>query len=191
MAEKNGVKRTRAGEDGITSAEFARKLGENPATIYRAIEDGRISRGVVRGSHGWRVLDVEAARADYVANTRPKVSVPSKDPPSSSGTSSDDGDNPSYTLERSKKLRVERQAKELQLAELRGELVRVSSVSTLVYDVLSALRSSLLQLPDRISLELADLSEPTAIRTRLRSELGDALSAAAEDLARRGLGVAP
>ena len=189
MTETTTNKKTRGAAEGITSAEFARELGENPASIYRAIEDGRISRGVVRGAKGWRILDVEAARADYVANTRPKISTRSESEPAPSRSSSDEDDEPSYTRERSKKLRVERQAKELQLAELRGDLVRVSSVSSLVFEVLSTLRSSLLQLPDRISLELADLSEPSAVRTRLREELGEALSAAAEDLARRGLEV--
>lgn len=179
------------GQDGITSTEFARRLGVSPATIWRAIEDGRISRGVVRVAKGWRILDVELARRDYLEHTARMAARGLEaldDGEEDDQGEGDEGDGvPNYTRERSLKTRVERQKKELELAELRGELVRLSSVSGVVYAALSSIRTSALSLADRLAPELAEVSDAHAIRTRLRAELVEMLKSSADELERRGI----
>lgn len=176
--------------EGITSTAFAKRLGVSPATIWRAIEDGRISRGVVRGPKGWRVLDVDAARRDYLEHTarmaaRGLEAGERDDENEDADDEVDEG--PNYTRERSLKVRVERQKAELHLAELRGELVRMSSVSGVVYAALSSIRTSALSMADRLAPELAEMSDVHAIRMRLRAEVTEMLAASADELERRAI----
>jgi HTH domain len=177
--------------EGITSTAFAKRLGVSPATIWRAIEDGRISRGVVRGPKGWRVLDVEAARRDYLEHTA-RMAARGLEAGGALELDEDadddvDDDAPNYTRERSLKVRVERQKAELHLAELRGDLVRISSVSAIVYAALSSIRTSALSLADRLAPELAETSDVHAIRMRLRAEVSEMLTASADELERRAI----
>jgi hypothetical protein len=164
----------------------------SPATIWRAIEDGRISRGVIRVAKGWRILDEELARRDYLEHTarmaaRGLEAGDLDDSDDDEGEGSGDDSAPNYTRERSLKVRVERQRKELELAELRGDLVRLSSVSGVVYAALSSIRTSALSLADRLAPELAELTDVHAIRTRLRAELVEMLTSSADELDRRGI----
>jgi hypothetical protein len=174
--------------EGITSTAFAKRLGVSPATIWRAIEDGRISRGVVRGPKGWRVLDVDAARRDYLEHTA-RMAARGLEAGELDDEDADDevDDGPNYTRERSLKVRVERQKAELHLAELRGELVRMSSVSGIVYAALSSIRTSALSMADRLAPELAETSDVHAIRMRLRAEMTEMLAASADELERRAI----
>ncbi len=180
--------------DGITSTAFARRLGVSPATIWRAIEDGRISRGVVRGPKGWRILDVDAARRDYLEHTARMAARGLEAGGEELDEDADDevdDDAPNYTRERSLKVRVDRQRAELHLAELRGDLVRISSVSAIVYAALSSIRTSALSLADRLAPELAETTDVHAIRMRLRAEVLEMLAASADELERRAILPAP
>lgn len=181
--------------EGITSTEFAKRLGVSPATIWRAIEDGRISRGVVRGPKGWRILDVDLARRDYLEHTARMAArgleAGGFEELDDEADDEVDDDAPNYTRERSLKVRVERQKAELHLAELRGDLVRISSVSAIVYAALSSIRTSALSLADRLAPELAETSDVHAIRMRLRAEVSEMLAASADELERRAILPAP
>lgn len=177
--------------DGITSTDFGRRLGVSPATIWRAIEDGRISRGVVRGPKGWRILDVDLARRDYLEHTARMAARGLEAGDVEEVDDEVDDDAPNYTRERSLKVRVERQKAELHLAELRGDLVRISSVSAIVYAALSSIRTSALSLADRLAPELAETSDVHAIRMRLRAEVSEMLAASADELERRAILPAP
>jgi hypothetical protein len=159
----------------------------SPATIWRAIEDGRISRGVVRGPKGWRILDVDAARRDYLEHTARMAARGLEAGELDEDDEDEVDEGPNYTRERSLKVRIERQKLELHLAELRGELVRLSSVSGIVYAALSSIRTSALSMADRLAPELAETSDVHAIRMRLRAEVTEMLAASADELERRAI----
>lgn len=215
MVENNGRKKL----PGMTIAAFARLVDLDRATVWRCVEDGRITRGVGRVNDRYRILDPAAAREDYERNAEPLAGVRRSKPVEvrpfagisevhteaelrreerglvdafegelllDEEAGGQEGGAIDYTRERARKVKVEREKAELQLAELRGSVVRVSTVTKVVTEALGAIRSRILALPDRLSVELAE-RDATAIRLRLRDELREILASSSESLAALGV----
>lgn len=167
-----------AKKEGISQAALARMLSVTPATVGRALRDGRIP-GKCWKQRGKRrvIIDPEGAMKAYRANT------------SYGGRPPDDPDAAErYAKERAAKLAADRELAELKLAERQGALISVDDVKGTIGSVLVTLRKRMSALPDRLAQELSTEHDAGVIRGRLREELRGVLDAAADGI-EKGLDV--
>lgn len=77
-------------------------------------------------------------------------------------------------LERAHKTKIEREIKEIELAELQGDLIRRGKVEKQAYETGRMVRDSVLAVPSKISNAL-DKADAATIRKTYEDELTDAL----------------
>jgi phage terminase Nu1 subunit (DNA packaging protein) len=124
---------------------FARAQGWALASVQRAIREGRLVESVMRDARGhWRVLDSEKARAEWAANTRPRVRA---DP------------NPSKLAAATLRERNARaELLELRNAQQLGHLVPAWEVEQRWAALVVSARTALLGLPSRARGRLPHLT---------------------------------
>lgn len=83
--------------------------------------------------------------------------------------------DPSYKEARAREKAAKAQVAELDLMERKGELIPVSVYKDELADVLTSVRSRLLNLPGRLSRELADASDPEAAERIVEQGVREAL----------------
>lgn len=78
------------------------------------------------------------------------------------------------------------QIKRLEFEELSGSLVRVDEIQRQITEAVRATRDAILNLPNRISAELASETDPHQVHVRLSAELTQALEELASAFGKRG-----
>ena len=86
------------------------------------------------------------------------------------------GDVLDLSHERAKLTVLQQQKIELEIAELRGELIRVSAVEEQWSDQLAAMRAKLLALPSKIAISIAQPDRIQATQDKTRALIYEALS---------------
>lgn len=164
----------------ITQAEYARRRGCTEGAVRRAVRDGRIS--LINGK-----IDPVAADAQWARNTRVRAGSRSTDDVNLSGSGStggtaagdDDEEEDSatgYWKSRARRERAEAELAELKLAELQGQLVRADDWAAALAKRAAAFREGLLQIPARLSAQLAAESDQARIHALLENELRQVMS---------------
>ena len=158
----------------VTKTEYARRRGCTEAAVRRAVRDGRIT--LIDGR-----IDPVAADAQWARNTRVRAgSRPTDDANlSGSGTAGgragqaeDDEDTDSgYWKSRARRERAEAELAELKLRELQGQLVRADDWAAALAKRAAAFREGLLQIPARLSAQLAAEADQARVHTLLEDEL--------------------
>ncbi|WP_123812277.1 hypothetical protein [Ottowia oryzae] len=139
--------------DKATQAEFASFVGISEARASQLASDGvLIAGGTLRD---WTRAYCERLRGQ------------------AAGRASDN--DPMLTDERARLVRAKREQAEIQLAEQRGEVIRVDAVRTQLANRLAATRDGLLQIPARVSAVLAAETSSEVVFTTLSDELCKAL----------------
>ncbi len=159
----------------ITQTEYARRRGCSEAAVRRAITDGRIT--TVDGR-----IDPVAADAQWERNTRPRAgSAPaSSRPPAAEADAKPRDDSNGYWVAKSRREQAEAELSELKLAEQMGQLVRAADIQSAYSRRAAALRESLLQIPSRLSAQLAAESDQARCHDLLQAELHTVLAQLAE-----------
>jgi hypothetical protein len=155
----------------VSMSEYARRRGCTEAAVRRAVRDGRIS--LMDGR-----VDPVAADAQWARNTRVRAGsrpaddvnlrAPGAAPPATGG---DEPPVEDYYLVKARRERAEADLAELKLAELRGELVRVADVRAAYAKRAAGLREAILQLPARLSAQLAAESDQAKCHDLLQADL--------------------
>jgi hypothetical protein len=164
----------------ITQAEYARRRGCTEGAVRRAVRDGRIS--LIDGK-----IDPVAADAQWARNTRVRAGSRATDDVNLSGSGNtggriagdDDDDEDSatgYWKSRARRERAEAELAELKLAEMQGQLVRADDWSAALAKRAAAFREGLLQIPSRLSAQLAAESDQARIHTLIEDELRQVMS---------------
>ena len=163
----------------ITQAEYARRRGCTEGAVRRAVRDGRIS--LINGK-----IDPVAADAQWARNTRVRAGSRATDDVNLSGSGStggaaggDDEDEDSasgYWKSRARRERAEAELAELKLAELQGQLVRADDWAAALAKRAASFREGLLQIPARLSAQLAAESDQARIHALLEDELRQVMS---------------
>lgn len=159
----------------ITQAEYARRRGCTEGAVRRAVRDGRIS--LINGK-----IDPVAADAQWARNTRVRAGSRATDDVNLSGSGGtggtaagdddDDEDSASgYWKSRARRERAEAELAELKLAEMQGQLVRADDWAAALAKRAAAFREGLLQIPARLSAQLAAESDQARIHALLEEEL--------------------
>ena len=165
-----------------TQAELARLFG-----VSRQAINDLIRRNVLNlGQDG--KLDVELARHAIANRVRPSaktaaatpIVVPPETPPAATTAASANDEPPStvtsYHVAKTLRETAEARIAQLKLAELRGELVRVSAVRSAYATRAAALRESILQIPARLAAVLAAETDHARCHDLLQAELHQVLA---------------
>lgn len=163
---------THAHRNLLTPAAYARHRGLSRPAVAKALREGRIT-ATADG-----LIDPVAADAQWLANTRARVSAAPPAPAPAAGLADDEP--MTYNEAKRRQAVADMGHAELLLRELRGELVRVDAVRREYAKHLTAFRESLLTLPARLGPVLAAESDQRMVHDALQTELFAILAAAAD-----------
>jgi hypothetical protein len=158
---------------------YAKRIGVDESSARAAIAAGRLRASISRDASGRIRVDPEQADIEWNANTSPAASrrrtvarAPVNAPPAA--TASEDGTDyrKSLVLEKTVKTRLAM----LRLEVEESRYVPVEEVKRAHYEIARRLRARLLELPDRLSDELAGESSAHRVRAILDREFREFLT---------------
>ena len=153
----------------ITLREFGRRHNVSVEAVSQAIKDDRLVKSVVRNEKGVPKLKEELALAEWAANT-----IPAKNRLAISV----EVDNAPYAESRAKRESYNAELARLELEEKQGTLVSAEEVKKEAYGIARQVRDGMLNIPDRVSAELAALTDQFEVHRRLTEEIRRALESA-------------
>lgn len=163
----------------LTAAQYADRRGVSKPAVWQAIRNGRLSRSVKRSGKAY-IIDAALADEEWAANTQLDRGEHNNRLTIADGG---EGENASYAVSRAKKEAYEAELARLKYEQQSGTLVDAEAVKKQAFRVGRMIRDGLLNIPDRVSAELAGLDDSFAIHRRLTEEIRKALESAlgAED----------
>ncbi len=173
--------------DGLSVRAFAQRLGVSHVAVLKAIKGGRLSSSVRLNAKGKAVIVDEAvARQEWAANagrpTKPAavhgatsdaVTVTAVTEPVTATTLTEA--QRIATVERARKLRLENDTREQRY-------VPVAKTRREAFEAARLIRDSLLNIPARLSGELAADTDAAVVFRKLDAAIRQALSTLADDL---------
>lgn len=193
-------------DNGISLREMGRRMGVSGVAVRKAIDTGRIPEDCV-GTHPTNgrpvIIDPERAdkhwrdnttqgknhaagqrRADKIG-TKPSPGAISNSPASTAETADLPDPGRSTGGGQYQKARTVRETYQAKLAQLdyeekAGELVRRDDLRVELFNAARGMRDRLGQLPDRLSGELAGMSDQHAVALMLQTEITNALEELAD-----------
>lgn len=163
---------------------FARARGVSPTAVSKAIATGRLKSAEKIGSR-W-AIDLEAATAEWNANTDPSKQRPPESSDPKRGAQKDlFGDEPvrlspangagplAVSMQRAAAIKLSCQAQlaRLEYEERNGSLVKKDRVTLQAFQLARAIRDALLAIPDRLAASVAGESDERTVHEMLRVEL--------------------
>lgn len=164
----------------LSFRQYAKHRGVSPEAVSKAVESGRIS---TINQDGKRLIDPERADAEWAANTQSmKRHVPTKAEKAERKTAPSESQDdpalskvlqgPSYAQSRAIREAYAARLAKIEYEERTQKLVAVDSVKVEAFKVGRTIRDAILNIPDRISNELAGYGDdPAKIHERLTQEL--------------------
>jgi hypothetical protein len=173
---------------GLSLRALAKDLGVSHVAVGKAVKSGRL-KACVRVVDGRpEITDLEIARREWRENaSRPQAHRMDAPPPADDGQAADDDDEEpaavaslaaaqlQLTVERTKKLQLERDVAE-------GRLVPVATVAKEAFEAERTIREAILNLPARLSGELAAETDPKRVHATLDAALRECLTSTAAAL---------
>jgi hypothetical protein len=157
----------------MTMAEYAASRGISKAAVNAAISSGRLVNAIKR--EGRRVtLDAAIADAEWTANTRGGRG-PAPQPLASGVGLPDAIEAADYNASRAKREAYNAELARLEVEEKQGQLVAADDVRKTAFAVARQVRDGMLNIPDRVSAELAAMTDQFEIHRRLTTEIRKAL----------------
>jgi hypothetical protein len=191
------TRRTRSAKTApsVSLRAFAATVGVSHPAVVKAIKAGRLSKSIGRTSEGKPFIrDIDAAKREWKAGaSRPNGKAPSVPAPIVAATEASEpppGDTldellgrPGTLTEAQLRVTYQREVK-LQLEnELRkGTLVDATQARRDQYAIAKMVRDSMLNIPIRVSAELAAEADEVKVFARLEQEIRAALIGLAEAL---------
>lgn len=171
-------------EEPITITEYGRRKGVSHTAVNRAIETGRIVKGLVKLANGRKGIIQSIADKEWAENTNPDHWRSRYT--TSGGRNATEVDPDETKAARAGTLNAAKQARavfDAKLAELEykkkaGLLVEKDKVYKTLYDFGKELRNELLSVPDRIIDEVLGAENRTKAITLLYDELAAVLAKA-------------
>lgn len=161
----------------VNAAEFAKKLGVTKQRVVKGIESGLLKNSVTikkKGKHNSYEIDLAAGLKEWADNIDP---AKQRDPEKQNDTRAlNDGGGPShYQRAKAVKEHYGAQIARVQYEEMAGKLVPAAQVKAEAFKVARNVRDTLMGLPERVSAELAHMTEAREIAIYLRAQMADAL----------------
>jgi DNA-binding transcriptional MocR family regulator len=180
----------------ITCAELALLKGVSKASVSKALQSGRISGAVVMEG-GKRMLDRDKALQLWDQNTRrghhapviapeaPKRGqLPAPPAPPARDVADElkrlvanlpDDQIPDLYESRGRKEHYQAELAKLQVAQQRKELVSAEDVKKEAFTMGRAIRDGMMNIPDRLSAQVAAISDPREVHRVMTEEIRVAL----------------
>ncbi len=159
----------------MTQSEYAKHRGVSRVAVHHAIRDSRIM--LIDGK-----IDPNVADIQWAANTRARVRNAGSDPapiaplPAGPIVAGDAEPRISYEEARRRRELAEASIAEMKQAELSGDLIRTDAVRAAWAGKITSTRDALLQIPARLSPQLAAESDLVAVTALLEGEIRMVLS---------------
>lgn len=157
----------------ISMSQYAAMRGITPAAVSAAIHSGRLVEAIKRD--GKRIkLDADIADREWAANTQGgRGASPQR---LASGIDLPDAiEAADYNTSRAKREAYNAELARLEVEEKQGQLVAADDVKKTAFAVARQVRDGLLNIPDRVSAELAAMTDQFEIHRRLTIEIRKAL----------------
>jgi len=164
----------------VTLREFARRVGVSLTAVQKGVQNGRIyadkdpKTGRISGidydtqAEAWVANAMHPQKRPHnIAGNRTQLRQPEDSPSPRSGM-------PLAEIQRAREL-VKLQLDNVKLKEAQGDLVAATDVEKQGRQLASVIISSMYNIPDRISDELAGMSEPHDIHRLLLEEIDRAV----------------
>lgn len=191
--QKTAISDHDASEDGwqllVSKSEFARMRGVSRRAVYKAIESGRIVAGVAPDGR----IDPLLADKLWRENTDPsrggrqeRESISMAEALEIFHQCGERGEVPPIHVSRAALLHFRTELLRLELGEKKGELVEAAKVEAQAFKAARNCRDAVLAIPDRLSAELAGISDVATVRAKLRREFENALAPLEEPLSYGG-----
>lgn len=163
----------------VNAAEFAKKLGVSKPRVTKGIESGLLKTSVKvikKGKKKFYEIDLEKGLKEWADNIDPAKQRDTEKQNETRAMAGGEQSGPShYQRAKAVKEHYGAQLARLQYEELAGKLVPAAQVKAEAFKVARNVRDTLMGLPERVSAELANMTEPREIAIYLRSQIADAL----------------
>ena len=153
----------------VTQAEYARIRGVSRAAVKKAVDSKRIT--LIDGK-----IDPEVADIQWTRNTHPEQAARANSGKGRNEPEGPAGETSEYWLIKIRRERAEALKIEMQLEEMCGKLVERAKVEAAAYQVGRLLRDMILSVPGKLAGELAVVTEPLLVESRMREELRKVLN---------------
>jgi phage terminase Nu1 subunit (DNA packaging protein) len=134
---------------------YAKLRGVSPEAVSKAITTGRLSKSVATVAGKPKIADPELADREWSANTQQRVDQPAAAP----------RDPPEYLAHRTaregaaaRRELAQAQLAELELAERKGEFIRIEDARRDVMEKFTLVRTKLLGIPVRLAQRMPEIS---------------------------------
>lgn len=155
---------------------LARAIGVDDKAIRNGIRSGRLTRSIGRGPTGKpTVIDADLARLEWAENAGKLNPVRSAESAVIVGVNTLNEAQRGAALERGRKLRIENDLRE-------GRVLDVAAVSREAFESARIIREAILNIPARLSAELAAETDPGRLYVKLDAALREALTSTADRL---------
>lgn len=162
----------------VTPTAYAKHRKVTPKAVFDAIEKGRLVAAVERQESGRYLIDVQAADAEWKANTNSGTGAPAHAKNKPDLESSDtDGEvtTMTYAEARAQHERFKSRLAQLELEQREGKLVEADAVQREAFKAARQVRDALLNLPDRVAGVLAAETNQFKVHQLLTKEIRRAL----------------
>lgn len=162
----------------VSLREYGRQRGISGEAVRKAISSGRLTSSVRYDAKGKPSVDPAAADAEWDANTsQSQQAKMAKDPEPEEVPALPRGGNAASTYNQARAVKEAYLARltKLDLDERSGLLVSVDSVKNEAFKAARQVRDSMINIPDRVSAELAAMTDQFEIHARLTAEIRKAL----------------
>lgn len=147
----------------VEAKQIALLFGLTVRRIQQLTQDGILQTETVGRQRRYDLLSSVRRYIDYLQK---RVSE------RGSGGTQEDAENESRKLRADADLKqTKAEIARLELEELRGKMHRSEDVEALTTDLVFAIRGMLLALPGRLAIDLAAITVPSEISTRIRKEI--------------------
>lgn len=160
----------------VNLSEYGRRRGVSPEAVRRAIQSGRLKNAVSRDGKGNPKIDPDVADKEWAENTSDNRGWNARE---NAKKTAEKDTQVSGTLNQSRAVKeayLARLAK-LEYEEKSGKLVPAADVKNEAFRVARIVRDNMLNIPDRVSSELAAQTDQVQIHKMLTEEIRKALEA--------------
>lgn len=162
----------------VNAAEFAKKLGVSKQRVTKGIESGLLKNSVKvtnKGQRKFYEIDLERGLKEWADNIDPSKQRDQEKQNETRAMNGGDGGPSHYQRAKAVKEHFGAQLARLEYEEKAGKLVPAAQVKAEAFKVARNVRDVLMGLPERVSAELAHMTEPRQISIYLRAQIAEAL----------------
>ena len=162
----------------VNASQFAKALKVTKQRVDKGIKDGLLANSITiinKGKIKSYEIDLEAGLKEWASKIDPAKQRDSDKQMETKNLGDAGGTASNY--QRAKAVGETYKAKlaQLEYEEKAGKLVPVAQVKAEAFKIARNVRDSLMGLPERISAELASMTEPREIAIYVRAQISDAL----------------